>query len=66
MQALSQLSYTPLQNRNEIIWTNFALVNTLFAIRAKFFAKPPIDGFVNTRTSGQRALDARHDSITAE
>jgi len=41
MQALSQLSYTPLQNRNEIIWTEFELVNTLFAIRAKFFAKPP-------------------------
>src|SRR5581483_2080815 len=41
MQALSQLSYTPLQNRNEIVWTYFELVNTLFAIRANFFAKLP-------------------------
>ena len=29
MQALSQLSYTPLQNRNEILEANFRFVNTL-------------------------------------
>lgn len=29
MQALSQLSYTPLQNRNEILEANLRFVNTL-------------------------------------
>jgi hypothetical protein len=28
MQALSQLSYTPLQNRSEIVVSNFRFVNT--------------------------------------
>ena len=28
MQALSQLSYTPLQNRNEILEANLRFVNT--------------------------------------
>src|SRR6202166_557481 len=34
MQALSQLSYTPLQNRKAIIETDSLLVNTLVALYA--------------------------------
>src|ERR1700741_4823948 len=39
MQALSQLSYTPLQNRNEILEANLRFVNTLCAIACDFFRK---------------------------
>jgi hypothetical protein len=38
MQALSQLSYTPLQNRNEILKGGAWLVNTFCQTIRKYFA----------------------------
>ncbi len=68
MQALSQLSYTPLQNRNEIIWTYFAVVNSFLRIGRIFLrshvvvdARPRVDAHLR-----ERRLDARHDDVAIE
>jgi hypothetical protein len=39
MQALSQLSYTPLQNRSEIVDSKFRFVNTFAACIEDFLGR---------------------------